>query len=370
MIRTEGLGFSVGAFRLENAALEVADGEYFVLLGPPGSGKSVFLECLCGLNRPESGRVFIDGRDVTELEPRRRGVGYVPQDYALFPHLSVYWNIASGLRARGEPSGWTRERTEAVAEMMGIGHLLERRIAGLSGGEKQRVALARAAAIEPRVLLLDEPVSALDESTREAVCGELRRLQRDLGITTVHVSHNLEEAFSVADRGGILQDGRFQQVGPLEELLRRPAGEFVARFMRCENILDGRAASFDAESDITLVSAGGTTFPVPGRHQGKVKFVVRPENVHLTRPGPRPSGRPGAELPVKIERHVDRGAYVRLDLGGPVPLIAHMPHHAFSELGAAGGGSLLATIHPGAVHVLPAEKSADPEGPAPRPAAM
>jgi ABC-type sugar transport system ATPase subunit len=359
VIRTEGLGFSVGSFRLEGISLEVADGEYFALLGPPGSGKSVFLECLCGLNRAGTGRVFIDGRDMTGLEARRRGIGYVPQDYALFPHLSVEQNIASGLRARRRPRDQVRRRVGEVAGMLGIGHLLGRRIPGLSGGEKQRVALARAAAIEPRVLLLDEPVSALDEATRESVCGELRRLQRDLSISTIHISHNLEEAFSVADRGAVMQNGRVRQVGGMQELLRRPADAFVARFMRCENILAGRAAPGSGPAGVSRVAVTGAELLAPGTFSGEVLLVIRPENLHLARPNGA-AGVPGcpgpaAELRLRLVRAVDRGAYVRARLGGALELVAHLPQQAFAELRAAEGEELLVRIHPEAVHVLTRE---------------
>jgi molybdate/tungstate transport system ATP-binding protein len=352
VIRTEELQFSVGDFRLENASLDVADGEYFVLLGPPGSGKSVFLECLCGLNRADGGRVLIDECDVTNLEPRKRGIGYVPQDYALFPHLSVAGNIAAGLRARGESREKIRSRTAVVTDLLNIGHLLKRRIAGLSGGEKQRVALARAIAIEPAVLLLDEPVSALDESTREAVCGELRRLQQELHMTTIHVSHNLEEAFSVADRGGIMSNGQFQQIGTMQDLLRRPISDFTAHFMRCENIMVGQALT--PEESLTPLAVTGTNTEIlaPGLLQGDVHFTVRPENIRLTRDGKRSSDQRVTALPVQLERVVDRGAYIRAHLSGQLNLVAHVPHHEFANLRAAESENIFAVIHPESVHVI------------------
>ncbi|MHC4227021.1 MAG: ABC transporter ATP-binding protein [Planctomycetota bacterium] len=229
MIRTEEISFSVGTFQLQRLSIEIAKGEYLILLGPPGSGKTVFLECLCGLKRLESGRIYIDGRDVTGLEPRLRGIGYVPQDYALFPHLTVEQNIAFGLRVRGR----TEEKIAETADMLGIRQLMSRSIAGLSGGEKQRVALARALVLQPKILLLDEPVCALDEVTRQEICAQLLAIQRKLGLTTIHVSHNLEEAFSVADRAAILHRGVLQQIGPMDELVSKPNSEFVARFMRC-----------------------------------------------------------------------------------------------------------------------------------------
>lgn len=351
MIRCERLYYSIGEFRLEDASLDVADGEYFVLLGPPGSGKSVLFKCLCGLNRVQSGRVFIDGQDVTDVAPRKRSIGYVPQDYALFPHLSVEENIQSGLRARRESRDQIRKRTTAVSDLLGIGHLLKRRIIGLSGGEKQRTALARALAIEPRVLLLDEPVSALDESTRERICGELRQLQRELRITTIHISHNLEEAFSVADRGGILFNGRFQQIGSLQDLLRRPANEFAARFMRCQNILTGRCLGPGCDGT-TKVAVGDVEFLVSGRHEGQVQFIVRPENLRVMRADRVGTDQNGVVLAVEVARSIDLGAYVRLHLNGAVTLVAHLSHPAFTELKPSGQTSLVAVVPREAVHVL------------------
>ncbi len=240
MIRTEEISFRIGTFQLQRLSINIAKGEYFILLGPPGSGKTIFLECLCGLKKINSGRIYIDGHHVTNLEPRARGIGYVPQDYALFPHLSVERNIAFGLRVRGCQPKQIKAKVAEAAELLDIQRLLTRRIHGLSGGEKQRVALARALVLQPKILLLDEPVCALDEVTRQEVCAQLLAIQRRLGLTTIHVSHNLEEAFTVADRAAILNEGILQQVGPLDELLDKPNSKFVARFMRREKNLPYR----------------------------------------------------------------------------------------------------------------------------------
>ncbi len=240
MICTEEIYFRIGTFQLQRLSIKIAKGEYFVLLGPPGSGKTIFLECLCGLKKIDSGRIYIDGHQVTGLEPRARGIGYVPQDYALFPHLTVEQNIAFGLRVHGYQHKETQAKVAETAELLGMRHLLGRGVGGLSGGEKQRVALARALVLQPKILLLDEPVCALDEVTRQEVCVQLLDIQRRLGLTTIHVSHNLEEAFTVADRAAILNEGILQQVGPLDELLAKPNSKFVARFMRREKNLPYR----------------------------------------------------------------------------------------------------------------------------------
>ncbi|MHC4594469.1 MAG: ABC transporter ATP-binding protein [Planctomycetota bacterium] len=240
MIRTEEIYFHIGTFQLQRLSIDIAKGEYFILLGPPGSGKTVFLECLCGLKKIDSGRIYIDGHQVTGLEPRARGIGYVPQDYALFPHLTAEQNIAFGLRVHSYQHKEIHAKVTETAELLDIRKLLSRKIQGLSGGEKQRVALARALVLQPKILLLDEPVCALDEVTRQEVCVQLLDIQRRLGLTTIHVSHNLEEAFTVADRAAILNEGILQQTGPLDELLDKPNSKFVARFMRREKNLPYR----------------------------------------------------------------------------------------------------------------------------------
>ena len=348
MIRADDISFHVGTFQLQGLSLDIAGGEYFVLLGPPGSGKTIFLECLCGLMKIESGHLYIGGREVTGLEPRTRGIGYVPQDYALFPHLCVERNIAFGLRVHG----YSETKVTEIADLLGIRHLLGRRTDGLSGGEKQRVALARALVLEPKVLLLDEPVCALDEVTRQEVCAQLLALQRQLGLTTIHVSHNLEEAFSVADRAAILHQGVLQQVGSLDSLLRKPKSEFVARFMRCENIFEACVMGQDACSSNTRVEVAGLELQIPGRHSGKLLFMIRPEDV-LVRSGPALEGQGENTFSATLVRSRDCGGYVRTELAGPVNLIAHMTHGAFAGLKAKHQPSVIVQLGLEHIHVLP-----------------
>ncbi len=290
---------------------------------------------------------------MTELEPRRRGIGYVPQDYALFPHLSVAGNIRFGLRPRHIERKHADRIAGEVAEMLGIRHLLPRNVAGLSGGERQRVALARALVVRPSVLLLDEPVSTLDECTREAVCTQLRHLQRELAVTTIHVGHHLEEAMSVADRAAIMRDGAFEQVGRLDELLRKPRNEFIARFMRCQNILTAKVVGPGRGPASTDVRVGDVQVTVPGGHEAEITFVIRPEYVHLFR-GEGSTEKNENELPVKLTQVVDRGAYIRAELDGALRLVAHLSHAAFAELGTTVGDELVAVLRQESIHVLPA----------------
>ena len=201
-LKIDNLSLAAGAFELNNFNLEVTTGEYFVLMGPTGSGKSMLLKSICGLHPITSGSILIDGIEVTNLEPKARNLGYVPQNSNLFPHLNVKRNISFPLDVRGVPAEKVAKKVANLAELLKIKDLLLRTTQNLSGGERQKVALARALATEPALLLLDEPVSALDEQTRKKICKELVIVQKELNITTIHISHSLEEAKSVADRIG------------------------------------------------------------------------------------------------------------------------------------------------------------------------
>lgn len=226
-LEIRGLSMRAGTFHVSDISLAVGEGEYFVLMGRTGSGKSLLLKAVCGLVRVERGGIFIHGRDVTQLEPRRRGIGYVPQDGGLFPHLSVLRNIAFPLTVRGISLRTAANETAAIAETLGLGPLLERAVAGLSGGERQKVSLARALASRPRLLILDEPVCSLDEPARYEICNELRRVQREFGVATVHVCHSRAEAEQVSDRVGVMHAGRLIETGLLKTLLNESGHEAV-----------------------------------------------------------------------------------------------------------------------------------------------
>ncbi len=214
MISIDNLCLRAGAFAIEGLNLHVPTGEYAVLMGRTGSGKTSLLESICGLKPIRSGRIFLLGQDVTGLRPAERGIGYVPQDLALFPTLSVAEHLAFALRVRAWDEPAIRRRVDEMSQLLGIGHLLQRRPAGLSGGESQRVALGRALAFQPRILLLDEPLSALDDETREEAYVLLRSVQRAAGVTTLHVTHSQNEADRLADRLLLLHNGTIQMRSP------------------------------------------------------------------------------------------------------------------------------------------------------------
>jgi molybdate/tungstate transport system ATP-binding protein len=231
MLNVQNLGFSVGSFKLRDVCLHVKPEEYFVLMGATGSGKSLLIKAICGLIRARTGIITIDGRDVTKLPPRLRCVGYVPQDSCLMPHLNVLRNVTFALEVGGMSKKDAAAQIPPVVESLGIGALLDRSPVNLSGGERQKVALARALASKPKLLLLDEPVSALDEPTRREICAVLHRVQREFGVATIHVCHSRTEAAAVHDRVGVMSQGRLVQAGPLDELTANPADAAVRRLL-------------------------------------------------------------------------------------------------------------------------------------------
>ncbi len=404
LIEMRGVSIRLGEFAVHDAHLEVEKGEYFVLLGPTGAGKTVLLECIAGLHRPQSGDVLVEGRRVNRVPPEQRGLGYLPQDYALFPHLDVAQNIGFGMRLRRKSRDETERKVNELAGLLKITHLLGRSPLHLSGGEKQRVALARALAIEPKVLLLDEPLSALDEQTRETLCVELRRVHAELRTTTVHVSHNFEETLAVADRIGIIQDGRVRQVGTPEDVFRRPASEFVARFVRSENIWRGMGErrgvgtpaggaaevptqrnGFGTEvpkhqpqrrrndeiatgreqrpplamtdrgagpSRGLFVSVGLVSLKASAGPEGEVYLTVRPEDVEV---GAAFSSDLPNMVTGPIARVVDRGPLVRVDVDGAVTMVALVPRRAWQASGLQVGEMACAWFAPESAHVFAAE---------------
>ncbi len=350
MIRIRNLCVELGDFTLKNASIDVAKGEYFVIVGPSGAGKTVLLETIAGLYPIRQGQIFLRGKDATDLDPEKRGVSIVYQDYALFPHLSVRDNILFGLRMHRTGEAEMKKAMTLVVDLCDISSLMHRRPATLSGGECQRVALARALCVHPDVLLLDEPLSALDPRTRESMQEELRRLHRTLRVTTLHVTHDFEEAIALGERMAVIGDGEVKQVGPPEEIFRRPNSEFVARFSMSRNIFPGKIVT--TEKGQYSFKSDQTIFSVSVGNNGDNRAIVRPEDVTITRtPSP---GENGNTFWGEVSRITDRGStlYVSVDL--PPEITALMTRNAFSEMGLSLGTRVNVSFKASSVHVFQA----------------
>ncbi len=317
---------------MRHVDLAIRDGEYLVLLGPTGAGKTVLVECVVGLHRRHQGKILIDGLDVSRHFPEERNVGYVPQDYALFPNMTVAQNLAYGLKAKRAPRAAIAEKVNAMLTRLGLGPLARRFPVHLSGGERQRVALGRALLTDPRALLLDEPLSALDDSLRCELASELHAIQRAVGGTFLHVCHNLDEALEVADRIAIIKDGTLVQVGTPQEIIHRPASLFVARFTRTRNLLPGHAEPSPTGSQVEL--DGGPRIHAAVAMAGPVVAALRPELVKLVE---QADGAPGDnELSGKIVRLTAKLAHLELEIDVGVRLVMYLGHGQAAKPPTAG----------------------------------
>jgi spermidine/putrescine transport system ATP-binding protein len=291
--------------------LDVAGGEFFSLLGPSGCGKTTTLRLIAGFEQPTEGRILLDGRDVAHTPPHKRNVNTVFQSYALFPFLTVEENVSFGLRYKDVAKGEAGKKTAEALSLVRLDGFQKRRPNQLSGGQQQRVALARALVLNPSVLLLDEPLGALDAKLRKALQIELKALQEEVGITFIYVTHDQEEALTMSDRLAVMSNGRIEQIGSPVEVYEEPATAYVADFLGVSNLMsaEGDGGGRVRLGDFQLVAARGDTGT-----RGRIRIVVRPERVHL-----EDHGTPGDN---RIPGMVERVLYV----GSTIQVIVHLAH--------------------------------------------
>jgi ABC-type Fe3+/spermidine/putrescine transport system ATPase subunit len=325
-IRIEALTKHYDGFTAVDAvSLDVAPGEFVTILGASGSGKTTTLMAVAGFVKPNSGTIRIGDRDITRLPPEKRGLGVVFQSYALFPHYDVFENIAFPLRLRGFSAADIRAKVGHALDLVDLAPLARRRIAALSGGQQQRVALARAIVFSPPVLLMDEPLGALDRKLREQLQGEIKRIQRDLGVTVLYVTHDQEEALAMSDRLAIMRQGRIAQLGPPDEVYARPASPFTARFLGESNFVPVRRVGSDGERILVETEGaspqGFAAVAGPaGLPEGAIIGMIRPEAVRIGA-----AAAAGMTVPATIERCEHLGPTVRLTLVTAIgPLIARL----------------------------------------------
>jgi ABC-type sugar transport system ATPase subunit len=365
MVRLKGVRYRIGSFTLKDITLSIEEGEYFVILGPSGTGKTQLLRVLAGLSEIERGEIWIDGERRDHLPPEQRDVGFVFQDQVLFPHMSVYDNIAFSLCLKRVAGTEVRARVESMAGMLGISDLLERVPTHLSGGEKQRVALARAMVSNPKVLIMDEPYANLDRNLAERLTLEGRRLHDRIRQTTIHVTHNQEEAITLADRLCLMEDGRIRMIGTPDEIFRRPNSDFVADFVGTQNIYrdavlerlgDGVVKILYMGSEIYCAGEcggeGGVGESGSGSANGRVAFCVRPENTILYRS--HPEHRHRNVFRGEISEVYDRGlmfqSVVRLGLGFSVVNLTMRRN--FLDMGIAKGSAVYLRIDENSIHII------------------
>lgn len=309
-----GVSKSYGSVHaLKPLSLDVEAGEMLALLGPSGCGKTTTLRSIAGFEQPDTGSIFIDKRDVTDLPPNLRNLGMVFQNYSLFPHMAVGENVAFGLKMRGVGRAEREKRTRGLLALVGLAKFEDREIHQLSGGQQQRIALARALVTDPKILLMDEPLGALDKNLREQMQFELRDIQQRLGITSILVTHDQEEALTMSDRIAVMSAGEIAQIGKPTEVYERPANRFVAEFLGTANIFFGSAiaseggglwrVSLDGEQRVEARIGAGKGL-LPGEN---VEFAVRPERLILG-----PQG--GEGLPAKVHGVVFRGTFFAYEL--------------------------------------------------------
>ena len=354
-LTVRGLTASAGPFRLGPVDLAVEPGQVLVVLGPTGAGKTMLLETICGLRPQVSGQIRLAGAEITGLAPEQRDIGLVFQDAALFPHLSVRENVRFGLRARGRPAD--AATVGSLLDSLGIGHLALRSPRTLSGGERQRVALARALAIRPRLLLLDEPLSALDQPTREDTRALLQEVLADLAIPAVHVTHDRDEALSIGDHLAIITSGQLVQTGPAGQVTASPASPGAARLLGWSFLGSGTA------DEAGTVRAGQFAFPDAASPPvtGAVQIYYRPEDVLLdSKPqdpaGPGGSGGSGGSgttsVTTRIREVSPTRPLARVHVATDPPLTALVLHRDLQRLRARAGDPVTVTLLPASVRVF------------------
>ncbi|MFW6236765.1 MAG: ABC transporter ATP-binding protein [Desulfosudaceae bacterium] len=283
-LQVAALELSLGRFRLRNIDLSCPRGACHVLLGPTGSGKSTLMKCLLGFHRPDKGTIYLDGRDISGQRPEDRRMGYVPQNYSLFPHLDVEKNIRFGLQALGRDPAGADRIVSRLCGMLKIDHLRRRRVRNLSGGERQKVALARALAIAPEIILLDEPFSSIDEGAKRNLWIEMKNIINEIGITAFHITHNLEEAYSMGEYMSVLLDGEIHQTGSREEIFERPATRGVARYLNYRNLFTGTARPHPEGT--TIDTGDFTVFVRDDIPAGsRVDICIRQQDIKILKPG-------------------------------------------------------------------------------------
>ncbi|WP_319378176.1 ATP-binding cassette domain-containing protein [uncultured Methanocorpusculum sp.] len=348
MLEITALSIQLGEFSFSDLNLDVKEGEYCIILGPTGAGKTILLETIAGIHYPKSGRICLNGKDITNTPPESRGIGMVYQDYMLFPHMTVGENIDFGLKEQGVAKPEREAAVKKIAATFGISHLLDRHPQTLSGGEQQRTAIARSLLLRPSVLLLDEPLSALDTITRERLRNELKAIHTETGMTILHITHHFEDIYALADRVIVMREGKIIQEGTPDTILRHPISHFIANFTGMDNIFTGYAEM--TSSGVAEIRIGTTIIRAVTELTGQVHAGIRPEDMIISSE-PFTSSAQNSFSGV-VTQIIDVGAYSKIIVDTGLLLTAILTHQSIQRLGITVGTSIWVTFKATSVHVF------------------
>ncbi len=348
MIKIENLSKDWKEFKIKDITLEFEDGKYFIILGPSGAGKTMLLELIAGIWLPDSGKIYMDDQDITMFPPEKRGLGFVYQNYMLFPHRTVFENIAFGLKVRKVGKDEITTKVNKMMDLFRISHLADRYPRNISGGEQQRTALARALIIRPKVLLMDEPLSALDRRTRDELMIEFKGMHKKFDVTIIHVTHNFDEALMLADKIAVMREGQISQVGTSTQIFRHPADKFVADFVGAENIIEGTAIIGDQE--MTIVDTGNISIYSAEQKEGNIHLTIRPEDITISYQKVETSAR--NVLKGQIMQIIDTGALIKLTVDVGEPLVIFLTRQSFLDMELNIGKTVWTYFKATAVHIF------------------
>ncbi|MDD1729020.1 MAG: ATP-binding cassette domain-containing protein [Methanospirillum sp.] len=348
MLFVDNVSLTLGDFHLNSLSLHLESPEYWVIIGPSGAGKTILLETIAGIHRPDKGRIYFEGNDITHYQPKDRHIAMMYQDLMLFPHMTVRENILFSMKIRKTDDDDIKEKVSDLVNILGISNLIDRNPDTLSGGEAQRVALTRALIQKPRLLLLDEPLSALDSMTRERLRQEIRKIHQHLKIPIIHITHHFEDVYALAEKVAIMQDGMIVQTGKPEDVFSHPCTPYVAQICGTENIFRGEAT---ADGTGSVLNLGALCIRITAPYSGPVVVALRSEDIIISLERFRSSAR--HTLQATVVELIPSGPFIRVVLNTGIRMIAMVTRTSCEEFALKPGCQVFVTFKESAIHVIP-----------------